>query len=386
MNPIATDFVDYVCREMPRHNKRLAEEAAKERFGLTRDGRVYYHKAFAVRFSYSAKGTFSNTVLALSVLQKYDSVPFFVVVVRGKGDNLIYLANSTFLKKVSHSSHDLRADNIRGSFNGSDIYKVYDGIENRPSNFEELFAIHESFSWESNLIRLVEATGNMVPFKTKFLPSNEQMKSILSSVERAKIFVESSGADDLEKDLRDRVSRNIDAIAVASRIENTNIRGAMIEYLITRAQDVAADWSEMEDGLPRWDLKHGLGDYVRRFEDAGANTYTDVKTKILYRSSNPKGYNIDSFLETMAEEDSVFMLYLIGIGREGLVDCKLCSVYDHRLIAATRFRSEWASSATRGTTQFVGKMIEKEIIENPDFRTEVVEGEAHAFLRSLLER
>jgi len=36
-------------------------------------------------------------------------------------------SNTTFLKKISHSSHELRTDNIKGSFNGSDIMVVYEG-------------------------------------------------------------------------------------------------------------------------------------------------------------------------------------------------------------------------------------------------------------------
>ena len=62
----------------------------------------------------------SNTVLSLSALQKYDDKPFIVCIVT-PDTNYMMLANSTFLKKISHSSQELRVDNIRGSFNGSDI-------------------------------------------------------------------------------------------------------------------------------------------------------------------------------------------------------------------------------------------------------------------------
>jgi len=40
------------------------------------------------------------------------------------------MANTTFLKKISHSSHQLRVDNVRGSFLGHDIMREYEGIEN----------------------------------------------------------------------------------------------------------------------------------------------------------------------------------------------------------------------------------------------------------------
>jgi len=111
------------------------------RFGLTRDRSVYYCSEFAVRFC-SAKGTsFSNTVLSLSNLQKVDHLPFLVCVVTPQ-ENRILLANTTMLRKVSHSSHELRVDNIKGSFNGSDILREFEGIPNTPENIERLFNIH----------------------------------------------------------------------------------------------------------------------------------------------------------------------------------------------------------------------------------------------------
>jgi hypothetical protein len=44
---------------------------------------------------------------------------FFVCVVR-QSENELLLSNSTFLKKISHSSHELSLTNIKGSFNGSE--------------------------------------------------------------------------------------------------------------------------------------------------------------------------------------------------------------------------------------------------------------------------
>ena len=109
----------------------------------------------------------SNTVLALSKLQKYDKKPFFVCIVT-PDTNYILLANTTFLKKISHSSKELRVDNIRGSFNGTDIMTQVNGLENAPSHFEELFAFHNETSFQENLERLVEATNGIVGREQKF--------------------------------------------------------------------------------------------------------------------------------------------------------------------------------------------------------------------------
>lgn len=81
------------------------------------------------------------------------------------------LSNTTFLKKISHSSQQLREENIRGSFNGSDIWRQFHNIENSHENFEALFAIHKEIGFEGNLARLVEATNSTSSWN-RGLPEN----------------------------------------------------------------------------------------------------------------------------------------------------------------------------------------------------------------------
>ena len=164
--------------------------AVAEKFGLVKDRTVFYCDEFAVRFSYSSSGSFSNTVLSLSKLQKFDEIPFLVCLVTSES-NRVYLANTTFLSKISHSSQTLSMYNIKGSFNGSDILKVYDGIENNRNNIEALFAYHIEFGFEENLQRLVEATNDIVPTGSKFEVTENARKMILCSVQRAIDFNQS---------------------------------------------------------------------------------------------------------------------------------------------------------------------------------------------------
>ena len=76
MCPIIDRFIEYVRNEMPRISKEAAEKDVQQQFEMTNDESVFYNNHFAVRFSYSKNGSFSNTVLALSKLQKYDHLPF----------------------------------------------------------------------------------------------------------------------------------------------------------------------------------------------------------------------------------------------------------------------------------------------------------------------
>jgi len=78
-------------------NAKLADLVSTN-FNLTNDRKVYYSKDFAIRFSSSSTKNFSNTVLSLSKLQKFDDRPFIICLVTPKY-NYTYLANTTFLKK-----------------------------------------------------------------------------------------------------------------------------------------------------------------------------------------------------------------------------------------------------------------------------------------------
>lgn len=387
MNPSVNAFVRDVCENAPTGSKESLINYITSYYPLTLDRKVYYCRYFAVRFSYSKNGAFSNTVLSLSALQKYDKIPFFVVLVRGNGGNLIYLANSTFISKISHSSKELTMCNIKGSFNGSDIMKKYDGKENAPQNFNELFAIHEGLDWEDNLERLVDASSAIRPKSQKFLPNCVQKGNIFSSIQRASDFVSSDNYGVLSSDLNERCSKCADAIMVASHIENVNLRGRIIEFLITaddnmrkRLKEILRDESQV---LPEFTTRDELGDYERVFNNG--RTYTDIKTKIVYLDSAPKAYNVDKFLQKMADDDSVFLFFLVGIGEDGIFNTALCSVYHNALIDASVVQHHWAGRSTRGVVQFAGKAL-NEILNNRGFINQIDQQKAKDYLKMLLDR
>lgn len=387
MNTQLTDFIEYFKSKMPKYDKEKAQKETINHFRMTKDRKIYYTDCFAVRFCYSKKGTFSNTVLALSQLQKFDGIPFLVVLIRKGEDSSLYLANSSMLKKISHSSKELRRDNIKGSFNGSDIIKQYNDIPNDADHVEELFTIHQGFTWEENVERLVEATSGIKPNKQKFNPDERQLQYISSSVERAKQFVNSNDYRSLKEDLDKRVERNLQSILDASHIGNVNIRGRLIEYLITTENNaIMEDQQNIESELSDFDTKNGLGDYT--LMSPKNKIYTDIKSKLMYLNSNPKAYNVDKFLECMSEENSVFLFYFIGINEEGHYKSELCSVYDKKLIEATVLQHHWAGRATRGVAQFKGDTLSKILNdESTDgFRHEINSDNCKTFLDNLLKR
>jgi hypothetical protein len=329
INKAVSSFVSFIESKNGIGNKaNLIRETLKE-FSLTKDRSVYYCEDFAVRFSSSSTTNFGNTVISLSNLQKYDSIPFIVCLVT-PNKNILYLSNTTFLKKISHSSQELRIDNIRGSLNGSDIVKEFQYISNSPANFEKLFNIHEGIGFEGNLARLVEATNNISPSGEKFDVSSAQRLKILNGIDRAIKFISSKEYSELKEDLDKKVQKYKNEIIIASFIENVNIRGRIIEYLIVgederlRTELIEA-LRKKSQRIPSLRTKNTLGDYTRIFDDY--YTATDVKTKIMILSSNPKGYNIDKLLEFLSKDQSVFMFYFIGLEPNKIVSQILISMF-----------------------------------------------------------
>ena len=204
---------------------------------------------------------------------------------------------------------------------------------------------------------------------------------------RSEEFVLSPYYDVLTNDLNERCNKCRNEILVASHIENTNIRGRLIESLITsddeQRQFLIDNLKDLENALPSYDTKNGLGDYHVEYKDA--DTYTDIKTKVIYLNSNPKAYNVDKFLKQMADTRSVFMFFFIGIDEKDIFNTLLCSVYHNKLIDNTLLQFHWAGRSSRGVAQFNGSAID-EMLKSISFVNEIDKNKARDFIQRLLDR
>lgn len=363
---IIEQLVDYISDREGNTDKSRLQNAVQEAFDLVKERSVYYCDWFAIRFCKSASRNFGNTVLALSALHKYDDIPFIVCLVTPTR-NYLMLANTTFLRKISHSSQELRRDNIKGSFNGSDIMREFESVENTPENFEFLYNSHENYTFEENLDRLVEATNNIAPTGKRFMPTESQVGCIRESVERAISFLRSEEYEILNDDLNNRVRAVESEIAIAAFIDNVNLRGRIIEYLITAEDDLKATLMhclQTRQPLPEIFTVDKLGDYEREFDRY--LTETDIKTKVLFLSSNPKGYNIDKLLSFLSDEKSVYLIYVVAIDKNRTIQTRLCSMFNRQLLSGTRIIKHWAGRNSRGVTQYDGRVLEA-IVEDFDF-------------------
>lgn len=378
-------LVAYIQRLNGIGDKEKLSFMVKKEFNLVQDRKVFYSPDFAIRFSKAKSKRMSNTVLSLSALQKYDDKPFIVCVVT-PDINYMMLANSTFLKKISHSSQELRVDNIRGSFNGSDIMLDFDSMENEPDNFQRLFAYHAGLSFQDNLERLVESTNDIVGRDLKFSVSPADENNILSSVDRAERFLRSPEYIDLNEDLDSRVAKVQGEIAIAAFIDNVNMRGRVIEYLITDDGSTLKDKiiNALHSGspLPTFKTEDKLGDYSKTYPSYV--TETDIKTKVLFLDGNPKAYNIDKLLEFLSTQKSVYMIYLLGIDENKNIVARLVSAFDDRLIGATNLQQHWAGRNSRGVAQFNGNALVTILEQGNGSR--INHNEAQTFLKRLINR
>ena len=365
------------------NDKARLANLVSEAFGLTKDRSVYYCADYAIRFSSSVTRNFGNTVLSLSNLRKYDDRPFIVCLVT-PAKNYSLIANTTFLKKISHSSQELRANNIRGSFNGSDIMRDFEGIDNSSENIGRLFDIHAEIGFEGNLPRLVEATNNISPSGVKFAVSDIARGNILGAPNRAICFVASTDATTLKSELDIKVAKYKNEILLAALIENVNVRGRMIEYLIAGddeglRQRLITALKSGANGFPPFKTDNTLGDYQRQFD--AFDTETDVKTKIMILNSNPKAYNLDKMLEFLAGDRSVFMFYFVGVDPGRIVNTVLVSMFQKNLLEATILLRHWAGRNSRGVSQFEGKAING-LLAHPN--AQIDESKAQGFLTRVI--
>ena len=331
-------FIEQYKEAHPAASKLDIQAAIGAEFQLTKQRSVYPLLDGAIRISEANTGSFSNTVLSLATLKKYDDKPFIVVVVRPERVEFL-LANSTFLRKISHTSHQLRVDNIRGSFLGHDIMREFDGQVNNLANVDSLFVLHRDIDWDDNLIRLVEATSAIVATGRRFDLDDAGRQTILSAPWLALAVAATAEYREIGQSLSGLVLSRADDVLAAAAIDNVNTRGNTIEQIITRAGNL-----------------HSLSDLLYPLPE-GRSLTVDIKTKLLNRASNPKLYNIDKTLRLLSTGADAFSLLLVGIDpTTRSVIPRFVSVFDRVIVDCTRIQFHWAGRSSRGVTQLTGNI------------------------------
>lgn len=365
-DPVASvvEYLQNYAEGHPGCSKDELARATAQEFELTQERSVYCRPEFALRFSTASGSSFSNVVLSLSALQKYDHTPFIVCVVRPSGLQLL-LANTTLLRKISHSSHQLTVDNIRGSFLGHDILRAHEELANEPQNFSALFEIHGRRTWDENLERLVIETNAIAATGVRFAPSEAQIQNIIASPQRALALSTHRQFAELRTELDQLVLSNRSAILRAARIDNVNLRGNAIEQIVTRSGNF-----------------HSVEDASRTLR-MGTEVKIDIKTKVLTLASSPKGYNIDKALRVLSNPNTVVAFFLIGVDPDrDLIKTCLVSIFDRTILEATRVQFHWAGRNSRGVTQLAGDL---RVLFEPNFVELVDVLRAQRFLQRLID-
>ena len=205
-----------------------------------------------------------------------------------------------------------------------------------------------------------DRTNDISPTGSKYLVTEAARLTIMDAPERSVKFVASPDAAELKRELDEKVRCFRNEILLAALIENVNVRGRIIEYLIAGEderlqQELIAALRDGRNSLPQFKTENSLGDYTRIFDEY--HTETDVKTKIMILNSNPKAYNLDKMLEFLATENSIFMFYFVGVDPDKIANTVLVSMFQTKLLRSTILLKHWAGRNSRGVSQFEGKTI-----------------------------
>jgi hypothetical protein len=347
----------------PQGTKDSLVTELTRKFALTKRGALLVGDAFAVRVSQNSADTgFPNAVVAFKKIVENDNRPVVVCLLTPRRCNL-YLANTTFLRKVSHSSHGLTKEKLVGSILGSDILAEYEGIGNVSENLPALWDRHQRADRAAHQARIIAATHGIGVSAVTWIPSSQETDRILASPELARGISGTPEYAQLATRLNTAIQQQRAAILAAARNPNAKRRGDCIEEIVTGAAK-----------------NQGLGDLTVQI--LATTISIDVKSKRLDLSSAPKAYNVDKVLRYLSQGSRLLAILFIGVdpSREVLTT-RVVSVFDRTLVAASRIDVRWSGRGTRGTVQFSGDI---DAIWNEDFVEAIEIEEAKQFLWKLI--
>ena len=375
-------FLDFAKTLTPPSSKDDLKSIIVNQFNLTKtDTSLYCCDDFTVRFcEQKTKGDMTGAVVGLRKIIKHDTRPFLVCLLNSYEKKIqIYLANTSFINKISHSSQEVtldwanNSDKIRGTVTGSNIIKSSCGLDNNIDNIIELYNLHLKNTLKDNLKRIVDLTCSIIARKEKFIVTNK--KSILNSVADTINFLKSNNFRILKEELDNKVSSVSKEITMAFKISNPKTRGDYIEFLITSNNNSKKDEviKNLKSGKTQeLDMKNDLGDFCKFFGETKIEI--DIKTKRLARISTPKLFDIDKMLSFLEEPNSVFLFYFIGINKQEIVYTSLTSCFQKTLMSSYRKTKKWAGRKRRGHVQCDGGVI-KELTHSQDNEIDVEKSE-----------
>jgi hypothetical protein len=349
-------------QQRPEATKEEFCDVVAQRFALTKAGALWVSKDLCIRANQSRSEAFTNTVVSVRKLLQYDDRPIVACLLFPGGLRLL-LANTTFVTKVSHSSHGFRVEHPIGSILGTDIATQHAGIANEPCGFARLWALHEAADHAANLARIATATSLLDRPKMSWSPTSEQRDHMLAAPLLAQRVVGLAAYVRAAADLDSRVAARRDAILAAAANPNRKVRGTEIEQIVTAA--IAT---------------HALADL--QLEIDTVTIAVDVKSKRLDRASAPKGYDVAKFLRLLSAGDRLLAIYFVGVDfARGLLSTRLCSVFDRQVLAHSRVEMRWSRRGGLGTVQFHGDLS---TIWAPSFREDIDVPSATAWIERLL--
>ncbi|MBL7983187.1 MAG: hypothetical protein JNL52_15405 [Flavobacteriales bacterium] len=321
--------------------ERYNKEAVKTKLltnGLHKVGRSLYGckdeqgKLVAVFKLVDSKKSNSNTVTSLKNILKHDDVPFIAVFLDRAAVRFM-LANSSLVKKASHSSQGITHQRIKGSINGGDILHALGDTPNDREHIEQLFAQHEMEDHSEHRERIVEATLAIKGRASSAAPDWELVERNLSAGSE---LLDNATLEEIRAKLFTRVEQMKEAILACASHTTPKAFGDCVERMILGA-----------------DPAHALGD----IHFADGRIAVDIKARKAGVPSSPKAVNVQKLVDHLSKGPGATLYFMVTVDvASGTLSCNLIQMLHTDLLPHYWHDVRWSGRDSLGTLSFKGDL------------------------------
>lgn len=357
--------------------KKLERIAAEERYnkeavktkllanGFYTVGRSLYgckderDKLGAVFKLVDSKKSNSNTVTSLKNILKHDDVPFIAVFLDRAAVRFM-LANSSLVKKASHTSQGITHQRIKGSINGGDILNALGDTPNDRTHLDALFAQHVEEDHAEHRERIVEATLAIKGRAPSAAPDWEAVDRNLSA---GSGLLDNATLQEIRAKLFERVEQMKDAILACASHTTPKAFGDCVERMILGA-----------------DPAHALGDILFAY----GRIAVDIKARKAGVPSSPKAVNVQKLVDHLSTGPGAALYFMVTVDvAKGTLSCNLIQMLHPDLLPHYWHDVRWSGRGSLGTLSFKGDL--SSVLSEPE-RLELDPAAAVAKLQALLEQ
>ncbi|MBK9273030.1 MAG: hypothetical protein IPM49_00630 [Flavobacteriales bacterium] len=279
-----------------------------------------------------SKKSTSNTITSLKNILKHDELPF-VAVFLDKSAVRFKLANSSLIKKASHSSQGITLERIKGSINGGDILNTLGDVLNEHAHLAELFAQHKDEDHAEHRERIVEATQAI---KGRAPATPPDWDAVEENLRDGSGLLDKAILEEIRRTLFDRVASMRQAILACASHTSPKAFGDCVERMILST-----------------DPAHALGDILF----ANGRVAVDIKGRKAGVPSSPKAFNVQKLVDHLSKGPGAALFFTVTVDvQAGTVACTLIHMLHPELMKHYWHDVRWSGRGSLGTLSLKGDL------------------------------